>query len=361
MRFPVLTIDLSKIEHNTKTMVKLCGKRGIGIAAVTKGYCALPEIAEASVRGGVRMLADSRIENLMKLRHLGVPKLLLRLPMLSQVEDVVAYSDISLNSEYETIKALSNQALKAGKIHKVILMVDLGDLREGVWRQDAVDYVEEILKLKGVELYGLGTNLTCFGAVLPSKENLTQLCDLVREIENRYEIHLQVVSGGNSSSIYLVQNGEIPDMVNHLRLGESILFGTEFAFGKRIDNTYGDAFKLYAEVVEIKAKPSVPIGNLGLDAFGEKPVFVDRGVRQRAILGIGKQDVRVDNLKPSDPGAMILGASSDHLILDITDSVKEYRMGDIVEFDIHYIGVLTAMTSEYVSKVPLGSAKYLAL
>lgn len=351
MKFPALTVDLKKIEHNAKTMVKMCSERGIKIAAVTKGYCAVPEIAEASVRGGVPMLADSRIENLIKLKELNVPKILLRLPMLSQVDNVVEYADISLNSEYKTIKALSEKALEKGKVHKIILMVDLGDLREGVWNTNAVAYVKDILKLKGIELFGIGTNLTCYGGVLPSVENLGLLSSIAGEIERSYNIKLEIVSGGNSSSVYLVQNGQIPGRINNLRFGEAILFGTEFAYGKRIENTYGDAFKLYAEVVELKEKPSVPIGDIGLDAFGEKPKFVDRGVRKRAILGIGKQDVRIENLKPADSKAIIIGGSSDHLILDVTDSEKKYNIGDVVEFNAHYTAVLTAMTSEYVEKV----------
>lgn len=351
MKVPALTIDVKKIEHNTKTMVEMCGNLGIKVAAVTKGYCAIPEIAEASVRGGVHMIADSRIENLMKLKHIDIPKMLLRLPMISQADDVVEYADISLNSEYKTITALSQKALEKNKIHKIILMVDIGDLREGVWNTKAVPYVKEILNLKGVELMGIGTNLTCYGGVLPSVENLELLSNIAKEIEEVYHIRLQIVSGGNSSSVYLVQNGQIPNTVNHLRFGEAILFGTEFAYGQRIENTYGDAFKLYAEVVELKEKPSVPIGEIGLDAFGEKPTFVDRGVRKRAILGIGKQDVRIENIKPTDRQIIVIGASSDHLIIDITDSKKQYDIGDIVEFDIHYTAMLTAMTSEYVQKI----------
>lgn len=357
MKLPILTIDTRKIESNTKTIVNMCGELGIKIAAVTKLYCGIPEIAEASVRGGISMLADSRIENLKKLKDLNIPKILLRLPMISQAEDVVEYSDISLNSEYKTMKALSEKALEMDKIHKVILMIDLGDLREGVWYTDAIDYIKDILELEGVRLIGIGTNLTCYGGVIPSRENLGILRDIAKEVEKLYNIPLEIVSGGNSGSIYLVQNKQIPNKINNLRLGEAILFGTEFAYGERIENTYSDAFKLYAEIIEIKEKPSVPIGEIGLDAFGEKPRFVDRGIRKRAILGIGKQDIRVDDIISKDEDVIIIGGSSDHLIIDITDCKRQYDIGDILEFDIHYIGVLQAMTSEYINKVLIESIK----
>lgn len=200
-------------------------------------------------------------------------------------------------------------------------------------------------------MIGIGTNLTCYGGVLPSTKNLGILRDIAIEIENTYNMSLEIVSGGNSSSIYLVQNKQIPDKINSLRLGKAILFGTEFAYGKRIENTYGDVFKLHAEIIEIKEKPSVPTGEIGLDAFGEKPIFIDRGIRKRAILGIGKQDVRVDNIIPRDSDIIIIGGSSDHLIVDITNCKNQYDIGDILEFYIHYIGVLQAMTSEYIDKV----------
>lgn len=351
MKLPALTIDIKKIEHNTRTLVEMCGKHGIKVAGVTKLYCANPLIAEASVRGGVEMLADSRLENLIRLKDIKIPKMLLRLPMISKAEAVVDYVDISLNSEYKTMKVLSEKALEKEKIHKIVLMIDLGDLREGLSHEDARDIIPKILDLKGVQLVGIGTNLSCYGGVIPSIENLGLLSDIAEEIEERYHISLEIISGGNSSSIYLVENGEIPARINHLRLGEAILFGTEAAYAKRIANTYSDVFKLHAEIIEIQEKPSVPTGEIGLNAFREVPSFVDRGRRKRALLGVGRQDIDIDNIRPEDKEIILVGGSSDHLIVDITDCKKEYDIGDVLRFDTHYTSVLQAMTSEYVEKI----------
>lgn len=350
MKLPALTVDLKKVEHNTRTIVDISRKAGIKVAAVTKLYCANPIIAEASVRGGVDMLADSRIENLKKLKSIDIPKIMLRLPMISQVEDVVEYADISLNSEYKTIKSLSEAALKKGRVHNIILMIDLGDLREGLFRQKAIETAGKVLDLKGIKLMGIGTNLTCYGGVLASEENLGLLSDIAIEIENKYNIQLEIVSGGNSSSFPLVRSGKIPERINHLRFGETILFGTECT-NIRIDGTYSDVFKFHAEIIEIQEKPSIPIGEIGLDAFGETPTFVDRGWRKRAILGIGRQDIIISNIKPVNKDIIIIGGSSDHLIVDISDSENKYDIGDVLEFDTHYTAVLQAMTSEYVEKV----------
>jgi predicted amino acid racemase len=45
---------------------------------------------------------------------------------------VVRSADISLNTELDTLKKLSYYAKASNKNHQVIVMVELGDLREGV-------------------------------------------------------------------------------------------------------------------------------------------------------------------------------------------------------------------------------------
>ncbi|WP_069649422.1 ornithine racemase Orr [Caloranaerobacter ferrireducens] len=351
MRYPCVEISLDKIKHNTEKLVELCKKNKINVAGVTKVFCGEPKIAKTMVDGGVQILADSRIENLIKLREIEIPKMLLRLPMISQVDDVVRYSDISLNSELKTIKELSKKAVELNKKHKIILMVDLGDLREGIFDEEEIFLVvSEILKLDGIELIGIGTNLTCYGGVIPKYENLSRLVKIKMNIEKKFNIKLDIISGGNSSSLYLLENGEIPEEINQLRLGESIVLGRETAYGKNIEDTYDDCFKLIVEIIEVKEKPSVPIGEIGMDAFGNTPTFVDKGIVKRAICAIGKQDIDLGDIIPYDKDIEILGASSDHLILDITKCKNDYGIGDNIEFKLTYGGILKVMTSEYVEK-----------
>ena len=352
MAYPKIEVDLSKIKHNTATLVKLCNKYGIRVAGVTKVFCGNAEIARAYLDGGVSYLADSRIENLIKLKDFKVPKILLRLPMISEAERVVEYTDISLNSELATIKALSKAAKEKERNHKIILMFDLGDLREGYFKEeDLFTDIEEILKLENVEVIGLGTNLTCYGGVIPSEENLGRLVNLAKKIEEDYRLKLEIISGGNSSTLHMLIDGKKLEGINQLRLGESIVLGRETAFGNRIENTHDDAFQLVVEIIEIKDKPSVPVGEIGMDAFGKVPTFEDRGIRKRIICAIGKQDIDFDSILPMDEGIKILGGSSDHLILDGTESNIDYKVGDEIRFKLTYGGILKAMTSEYVKKV----------
>jgi predicted amino acid racemase len=347
---PRLEINIKKVQHNTKVLADKLKKHHIEIAGVTKVFCGLPEVVEAMIEGGVKYLADSRIENLFKLRDKQVKKWLLRLPMQSQVREVVKYADVSLNSEITTIRKLSEEAVKANRVHGIILMVDLGDLREGLWQDKVEEAVQEILKLEGVKLIGVGTNLTCYGGVIPNRDNLGKLVEIAEKLEKRFDIELSIISGGNSSSLDLLEKKGIPKRINNLRLGEAIVLGRETAYGNPIEDTYQDAFQLIAEIVELKEKPSLPIGEIGMDAFGNKPIFEDMGIRKRAILAVGRQDVNPDSITPTDDKIRIFGASSDHLIIDVTDTDRDYKVGDEISFNIEYGSLLRLATSEYIYK-----------
>lgn len=349
-QYPALLIDKNKVTHNTKELVSRCHKANINVAAVSKVFCAIPDMVEAMINGGAYMIADSRIENLVKIKHLNIPKLLLRLPSISRTDEVIEFADISLNSELDTLDALSYSAEKAGKTHKVIIMVDLGDLREGVWFENLIPFIETALALKGIKIIGIGTNLTCYGGVIPDENNLGLLVSLAKQIEDKFGIKLEIISGGNSSSLPMVFENRVPEGINQLRLGESIVLGLETAYGTRIEGLHYDAFTLALEVIEIKEKPSIPVGQIGQDAFGEKPTFIDKGIRKRGILAAGRQDINLSGLFPRDKDLSIIGGSSDHLIIDFTDSEYEYKPGDIVEFDVSYGGLLAAATSDYVKK-----------
>lgn len=351
--YPRLEINIEKLKTNLQVISNLLKKNNISLAMVTKAYCANLDIVNELVKDKnlIDYLADSRIENLKEMRHINIPKILLRIPMKSEVEDVIRYADISFNSEYETIEKLNEEAKKVNKIHKIVIMVDLGDLREGYFIQkDLFDNIKKIQDLHNISIIGVATNLTCYGAVLPSEENLSKLVNIAEKLERDFNIDIKIISGGNSSSLFLINENKLPSKINNLRIGEAILLGRETAYGKKIDGTFDDVFRLVCEVVENKEKPSVPVGEKGLDAFGNKPVFEDKGIMQRAILGIGRQDISIDSLYPIDKDIKVIGASSDHTIVDVTKSKNKYSIGDKIEFLLDYGGIMTASTSKYVKK-----------
>ncbi|OQY41996.1 MAG: alanine racemase [Fusobacteriia bacterium 4572_74] len=349
--YPRVVVDLSKIRENVKKLTKKCKEFQIDVVGITKVFSGNIEIAKVFVEGGVRYLGDSRVKNLKKYENLDVPKIMIRLPMRSQIKEIIKHVDISLNSEISTIVLLNEEAGKQYRVHRIILMLELGDLREGILPEDVERYMEQINSMKNIKLEGIGVNLTCYGGIIPSFDNLGQLEKISDLIEEKYNLKLNVISGGNSSSLDLLWKSNMPSKINNLRLGESLIFGRETAYGKDLEGCFYDSVKLEAEIIELKEKQSYPVGEIGFNAFGEKPTFIDRGKRKRAILAIGKQDVDQFSLKAMDEKLIILGASSDHLVLDVTDSKIEYKVGDIVEFKLDYGSLLQLTTSPYVKKV----------
>lgn len=356
MPSPYLTIDLDKIEHNASTIVGLCKAQGIEVTGVTKVACGHPEVAKAMLRGGVATIADSRLENIHRLKAAGIDTglMLLRLPALSAVEEVVEAAAVSLNSELSVLEGLSRAALGQGKIHEVILMVELGDLREGIRPEELMPFVRDAGRLPGIRIVGVGTNLACFGGVVPSEKNMEQLVGLADEVEGALGLTLRWISGVNSSGLELIASGRMPRRINHARIGEAILLGRETTHRRPWPDTFQDAFILHAEVLELKRKPSVPVGERAEDAFGGLPVFEDKGERLRVLLNVGREDVDPAGLTPLDTGLTILGASSGYLVADVTDAAA-LRVGDELAFIPNYSALLAAMTSEYVQKRPLQS------
>jgi predicted amino acid racemase len=355
MNTPRLEIDLAKIGHNVREMVRLYGAKGLGIIGVTKGVLGDPVIADIFVKNGISVLADSRIANLQKLREAGIraTRLLLRMPTLSEADAVVRHSDISLNSELAVIREISKTALSLGAQHKVILMVELGDLREGIMPQDLEEAVKETVSLKGVRLAGIGSNLSCLGGVKPDENNMSLLSSLAQEIEDKFKLQLEFVSIGCSTVYSWLKSVARAKKINSARIGDALLLGGRDLEEEGIPGLHYDAFALVAEVIESKVKPSVPYGEIGLDAFGTIPTFADRGIIRRVILNVGRQDVLYTQLYPR-ADIDILGASSDHLIVDAKKT--NLGVGDEVEFDLDYGAMLQAMTSPYVAKVYLNRA-----
>jgi predicted amino acid racemase len=242
-------------------------------------------------------------------------------------------------------------------------MIDLGDLREGMFFKNEDEIFSTVDSVEGMdhlELHGIGVNLTCYGAIIPKNDNLSVLADFAERIEARLGRKLDMVSGGNSSSIYLIWKGQMPEKISNLRLGESFLLGNDTAYGETVPGAVHDTLIVEAQIIELKEKPSLPIGEVGKDAFGNVPVYEDRGIIKRAILGIGKQDTEVDGMIPvkqdadgnwiDDESVEILGGSSDHTLMDMTKADREYKVGDTVTFRLEYGAMLKVATSPYVEK-----------
>jgi ornithine racemase len=346
--YPRIVINLNKYRHNLNFLNEHFARKNVSMTAVTKVFLADQRLVDVINQTDVQMIGDSRFENFKNMKT-SKPKCLLRIPPISRVDEVCMYTDISLQSEIEVIKALNQVAEQMNKKHQIILMFDLGDLREGIYyNSDYIDIIAQILKLEYIELKGIGANLTCFGGVVPTQDTLLKLIQIKDKIESHFNFKLDIISGGNSSSIELLLNGEQPSEINHLRIGEALVLGRETAYGHIINGMHDDVFTLEAEVIELKTKPSLPEGILGMDAFGHQVNFVDLGLMNRAILAVGRQDCDPADLIPPK-GVEVLGGSSDHLIVNL--KTDQYKIGDVIQFKLTYGSLLRLMTSPYVRRV----------
>lgn len=346
-----LTVDLGAISDNANDVV--AALPGIGVVGVTKCTCGSPEAAQTMLAGGAVAIGESRHENAERLRAAGfeAPLWLLRGTVPERAAETVALFDLSLNSELETVTALDAAARAAGKRHQVIVMVELGDLREGIMPAELPAFADAVERLANIELAGIGVNLTCYGAIMPDEENLGRLAELAAKTERQLGRPLRYVSGGNSGSIGMAASGRMPAAVNTLRIGETILHGVDTLTRERVLELRVDAFTVEAPVIECLSKPSLPSGTGAQDAYGRCPTFADCGERRRAICALGRQDCQVEGLTPLDPAVEVLGASSDHLILDVEAVDPPLAVGDAVAFRPAYAATLELFTSGYVQKV----------
>ena len=358
-KYPVLVINKTKLAENISEIVKRCAARGISVAGVIKGMNGLQGLIEVYADSPASMIGSSRIEQLMDVKayftehpETEKPTMMIRIPMLSEVREIVEFCDYSLESEDEVLMALNEEALRQDKTHKVILMAEMGDLREGYVGEDLVRAALTVENdLDGLELSGVGMNVGCYGSILPTREKLDEFVSRAEAVEKAIGRKLDIISGGATSTLMRVLDGDIPEKINNLRIGEGILLAHDLPlfYGCSLPFLNQDVFRLKMEIIELKKKPTYPEGEIGRDAFGHMPEYVDRGERMRALAGGGKVDYGSEQeITPLDKGITVIGASSDHTILDVEDAERDLKVGDVLEFAIDYASMVYVTASRSV-------------
>lgn len=348
----ILKIYPENIKKNSEYLCGLCGSVGIDVAVVTKVTCGNPLLAQKAIEGGAKFIADSRIENIKKIRSAGIknPALLLRTPSLRRLEEALDNIQMFLVSELKTVEAITEVAKNKGVKPSLIYMIDTGDLREGVWYKEAIEEIARAVKMSNGLVNALGTNLGCYGGIVATPDKFELLLSTGKKVEALTGRKIEMYSGGNTASLPLVEENSCPKGINLFRLGESIMCGTDATNNRIVPGTTTDTFIIGGEIIELKVKPSLPEGKIGRDSFGRQPVFENKGKRLRAILSLGEQDVLPSGLIPLKKGIEVLHASSDHLILDVTEYEGGLNIGDMIWFKQSYGSLLRSTTSPYVVK-----------
>ena len=356
MTAPRVEIDLGKIRANARYLVRRLGARGISVTGVTKAVCGHPDIAGAMMDGGVVGLADARIKNVVRMRNGGIacPVSMIRAPMLSEMEDVIQNCDASYNTEIDTIFKLGAAARQQGTSHDVILMIEMGDMREGILPEDIDGFAARVIAAPGVVLKGIAANLACLGNLAPTASDMAALSRLANQVEGACGPFVELVSGGGSANLPWALGEDSSGRVNNLRLGEAILLGTDPVTGQPITGLHTDAFALIAEVIETRDKPnSIPPASIAPELGILKLVRSD-DLQARTVLGVGQQDTDTSGLTfPS--GIMFIGATSDHTVVDTAKcgvpAGSEMKMG------MNYSALMRAMSAPDVATTVHGNQK----
>ena len=350
-----ITLNTQKLKDNYTYLDHLFKKNGIEWSVVAKLLCGNKLYLEQVLNLGIRQICDSRVSNLKTIKSINpnVETVYIKPPPKRSINAVIRYADVSFNTEFETIKMLSEAAVSAHKKHKIVIMIELGELREGVLRDAFIDFYAKVFELPNIEVSGIGTNLTCMYGVLPNHDKLIQLSLYTQLVEAKFNKKIPYISGGASVTIPLIERGLLPKGINHFRVGETLFLGTDVYHNKAFEHMHNDVFKLYAEVIELNEKPLLPSGEMGYNLNGEQPSFDETlaGTSTlRAIVDVGLLDIEANHITPVEQDMEIAGASSDMIVIDLGKNKRNIKVGDLIEFKMDYMGILRIMNSNYVEK-----------
>lgn len=350
-----IELHRDKLRHNYRFLNELFRKHGVSWGIVSKLLCGNKLYLEEVLALDPMEIHDSRLSNLKMIKKINpdIQTVYIKPAPKMFIRSLVTHADVSFNTEFYTIKMISDEAVRQDKVHKIIIMVEMGDLREGVMGDNLLDFYSRVFKLPNIEVIGLGTNLNCLNGVMPSHDKLIQLSLYKQLIEARFNRKIPWVSGGTSVAIPLLMKGMLPKGNNHFRVGETLYFGNNLITHKPIRGMKSDVFRLFAEIIELTEKPKVPIGMIGQNVAGETPEFDEKDIGKtsyRAILNLGLLDIDLKNIAPEDKSYEFSGASSDMIVLDIGKNTKKLKVGDMVPFRLNYMGTLSILNSDYVDK-----------
>lgn len=352
----VLKLYRTQLKENFQYLGAVFKSHQIDWAIVTKILCGNRPFIEEVLRLGIEEVCDSRIKNLELIKKINprVQTVYIKPPPQKSIKRIVKYADVSFNTESSTIELLSREAVIQNKIHKVTIMIEMGDLREGILGENLIQFYSKVFNLPNIEIVAIGTNLNCLNGVMPSHDKLIQLALYSQIIELKFNKKIKWITGGTSVVFPLLLNQQLPKAINHFRIGEALFFGNNLITGAPYPEMHQDVFKLFCEIIEITHKPRTPIGTLAKNPSGEMFEINEEEIGQysyRAILDLGLLDIQVHHLFPDDPDIHILSASSDMLVVDLGDNISGYEVGQYLSFRVDYMGALSLLNSDYIDKI----------
>ncbi|KRG08041.1 alanine/ornithine racemase family PLP-dependent enzyme [Staphylococcus sp. NAM3COL9] len=320
-----IKINLSKIKYNAQILLSIFQQNHIQFTPVIKCVGGDSQIVETLKRVGITHFADARIENITKSSDNNLSFTMIRTASQNELEDVVRFTDISIQTEMATIQRLNEIASQQQVKHQILLMVDWKDSREGILTYDIVDNINKIMQMDHINVIGLAFNFMCFQSVIPTEEDVALINQFVDSVEIETHMRFKIISGGNSSMLPQMLYQDM-GKINELRIGETLFRGVETTTNHPIASLYQDAIILEAEIVEIKPRIDILTGKQYL----------------QAIVDIGNLDTFVEDIKPLHHYVKVVGGTSDHVMIDLLNQ-DHYQIGDKVQFSLGYKALAQSM------------------
>ncbi|PHK50168.1 alanine/ornithine racemase family PLP-dependent enzyme [Staphylococcus edaphicus] len=328
-----IKVNLSKIKYNAQVLSSLFNENHIRFTPVIKCVGGDKRIVQTLKDNGLTHFADARIENITKSKDADLSFMMIRTPSQNELIDVVQHTDISIQTEITTIRRLNKIAEEQEVKHKILLMVDWKDSREGILTYDIIDYINEILYMHHVSVVGLAFNFMCFQSIIPTEEDVSLINQYVESVERETNMKFSIISGGNSSMLTQMLYRDF-GRINELRIGETLFRGIETTTNQPIAFLYQNAVILEAEIVEIKPRMDIASGHQYL----------------QAIVDMGNLDTVVEDIKPLHHRIRIIGATSDHVMLDLLNQ-DHYQIGDKIQFSLGYKALAQSMYMVNLEKI----------
>ena len=357
-----LIINTRNITGNIKKINQLMQSHGYRWSLVTKVLAGdldfLRKLLTVDLMDGIHSIGDSRLSSLKNIKKVNpsLRTIYIKPPPGNLTRQVVEFADVSLNTSLETINALNDAAAARKKIHEVIIMVELGELREGVLRDNLLDFYRNVFELDHIRVAGIGSNLGCMYGIEPSYDKLFQLCLYKKLLEATFKREIPLVSGGSSITLPSISKKKIPREINHFRIGEAAFFGTSPLDNKKFSKLSTDTFQFNANILELEEKENIPDGNIGNGNIGHT-AELDPGEKPektfRALLDFGILDLDSRDLEPVDKQVRFVGTTSDLTVYDVGKNLNasmrfKYKVGKTLRFKPNYMAVARLMNSKFI-------------
>jgi len=288
--------------------------------------------------------------SLAKELHSNLRTIVIRPTFLKLSNVIIDNCDISLESSLAAIKALNDSAKNADKNHNIVVMIEMGDLREGIRREGLIPFYNNVFELKNIRIVGIGANIGCMFGDLPTYDKLLHLVLYSQLLEAKYNSKMELVSGGTSITLPLLDTGEVPVGVNHFRIGEAVFLGTSPYDNRRYAGLNTDCFEFESNILELYRKESLPEKKVRLTSKSKEELNQREYGSYKALVDFGNIDVDPRNLISLDKKVRFFGNSSDLSVYDLGENLREYKTGDVLRFTMKYIGLAQLMNSKYIEK-----------